>query len=1018
MRINQKRFVQLLLCSFGMTALLVLPSWPLSAAGVWYVAPTGSDTYTCQSAAAPCATINGVLSKPSFAAGDTVRVASGTYTGTGWEVVAITKDTELLGGWNSNFTEQIGTSTVDAEGVRGGININGAIVTIDHFTVQNATLSGINVETGILTLSYSNIVNNSSWWLGSGGGIYGGGGAVHIRNSTITGNSSNFDGGGLALFSGGTINNSTITDNISNDNPCCSGFGGGGVLTYGALFIGNSTITGNKSSSAFFPGGVYGSITVSNSIITGNSNISGASDCGGTVVSSGYNIVGNMAGCNFTANIGDLLNVDPKLAALRDNGGGTLTQALLQDSPAFSAGNPAGCRDSLGNILSVDQRGKPRLGRCDIGAFETQPLEFSSLTTNMPTAAPGSIVALTVTLKNVATTAFPTVRVTDTLPSTLTYVPNSLTATAGSSNFSNGVITWNGSLGNGASVAISFAALAGPALGNIADSALIDAGTGITTVTASIEANPFLSVSKYPSNPVLGTGAVGSWDSAGVLAPTVLKDGGSYRLWYTGIDHLGNRAIGYAISPDGIHWTKYSENPVLHPTQSWETNGVSAPTVAFEGGIYKMWYSGRDNNGITRIGYATSPDSIHWTAYADNPVLNIGSPDLYDDGYVHDPTVLKIAGLYHMWFEAFDGGTSRIGHATSPDGVHWTTKYPNPAVDIGTPGTWDWVKVYSPSIAQANGRYFLWYAGTTLPAARQLGYATSADGSTWAKRGKVVLKGAAGAFDAAAADYPTAMVEDNQFKIWYSGLNGEGVYTIGYATATPSGTVLANSPSFLYMPIISKPAATPTCTYYTESFGDPTSGWPTSEDANRKLAYVGGEYQIYSKNANQGWSVTPGANASDFRVSVTARHNSSVGGSYGVLFGINDDWSEFYEFEIGTNSYRLYRFDSNFWYPIKLWTTSAAILPDLNANRIQVVRTGAMISLYANSQLLATLTDSTYIGTRRIGLVVNSGSSPLDVRFDDFSLAPPDCAAGAGSQIRAAQFIRPEVRRIPVPPNQ
>jgi hypothetical protein len=54
---------------------------------------------------------------------------------------------------------------------------------------------------------------------------------------------------------------------------------------------------------------------------------------------------------------------DPKLAPLANNGGATQTMALLQNSPAIDAGNPATCP-------VWDQRGYVRQGPCDIGAYE------------------------------------------------------------------------------------------------------------------------------------------------------------------------------------------------------------------------------------------------------------------------------------------------------------------------------------------------------------------------------------------------------------------------------------------------------------------------------------------------------------------------------------------------------------------------------------------------------------------------------------------------------------------------
>ena len=62
------------------------------------------------------------------------------------------------------------------------------------------------------------------------------------------------------------------------------------------------------------------------------------------------------------------------LDVLAANGGLTNTHALLPGSPAIDAGNPSGCADETGNILSYDQRGstyaRSNGAACDIGAYE------------------------------------------------------------------------------------------------------------------------------------------------------------------------------------------------------------------------------------------------------------------------------------------------------------------------------------------------------------------------------------------------------------------------------------------------------------------------------------------------------------------------------------------------------------------------------------------------------------------------------------------------------------------------
>ena len=71
----------------------------------------------------------------------------------------------------------------------------------------------------------------------------------------------------------------------------------------------------------------------------------------------------------------NLIGIPANLMALADNGGLTDTHLPAATSPAVNAGNPAGCTDEQGVILSVDQRSqtRPTGMRCDIGAVEVQP---------------------------------------------------------------------------------------------------------------------------------------------------------------------------------------------------------------------------------------------------------------------------------------------------------------------------------------------------------------------------------------------------------------------------------------------------------------------------------------------------------------------------------------------------------------------------------------------------------------------------------------------------------------------
>ena len=101
-----------------------------------------------------------------------------------------------------------------------------------------------------------------------------------------------------------------------------------------------------------------------NTLLANNTAAGGGPNLSGIVVSLGFNLVAKSSGgAGFNAH--DLLNVNPLLGPLTNNGGPTLTCALTAGSPANNAGTSNGAP-------RFDQRGIPRStsGRVDIGAYE------------------------------------------------------------------------------------------------------------------------------------------------------------------------------------------------------------------------------------------------------------------------------------------------------------------------------------------------------------------------------------------------------------------------------------------------------------------------------------------------------------------------------------------------------------------------------------------------------------------------------------------------------------------------
>jgi hypothetical protein len=244
--------------------------------------------------------------------------------------------------------------------VAGGVNarISGLTMTDGHAIGQSG--GGVfNQEN--LTLDAVAVLNNSAD--GDGGGVFNIG-TLTISNSTVAGNAANADGNGGGIFNGGTL----VVSSCTLAGSAASA--GGAIDNQGSLTLANSTVAGNQAGLA---GGVdetggSGSHTqAGNTIIAGNT-ASAFPDVQGDMGSRGHNLIGNPSG-GFGFVGSDLLNVDPVLGPLQDNGGPMPTMALLPGSPAVDTGDNT-------NAPFFDQRGPgfDRVvgGTIDIGAFEAQ----------------------------------------------------------------------------------------------------------------------------------------------------------------------------------------------------------------------------------------------------------------------------------------------------------------------------------------------------------------------------------------------------------------------------------------------------------------------------------------------------------------------------------------------------------------------------------------------------------------------------------------------------------------------
>ncbi|HUF05712.1 MAG TPA: PxKF domain-containing protein [Aridibacter sp.] len=223
-----------------------------------------------------------------------------------------------------------------------------ADVTVSHLTIRRGNrglVNGGGVENkGIFSLSHSTVTANRA---AAGGAIYNISGRLTVSNSTICFNQSAYG----AVHNVGSTAVAEITDSTICGNTAT--YGGGIYVSSGAVSLGNTIVANNTAS---LGPDVYQNVN-----------------------SLGYNLFGNSAGMTVSgAGTDDQFDVDPMLdpAGLADNGGNSMTVALLAGSSALDKGNGFASDDQRGEARPVDdpdsEDGSGNLA--DIGAFEFQPV--------------------------------------------------------------------------------------------------------------------------------------------------------------------------------------------------------------------------------------------------------------------------------------------------------------------------------------------------------------------------------------------------------------------------------------------------------------------------------------------------------------------------------------------------------------------------------------------------------------------------------------------------------------------
>lgn len=202
-----------------------------------------------------------------------------------------------------------------------------------------------------------------------------------------------------------------------------------------------------------------------------------------------------------------------------------------------------------------------------------------------------------------------------------------------------------------------------------------------------------------------------TWEGSYIAANgSVIYRDGEYLHWYHAAGPEVPK-IGFARSKDGEHWQKHSV-PVLDvgPRGSWDERGVADPYVIESGGELYLFYLGQDRARRQRLGIARSSDGIVWTKLRSNPILELGSRDLFDEFGLGEPAVWQSHGVWWMIYTGRGTGEiRRMGLAQSEDGIHWQKIS---SLTIGGTQAWNAKVICDPHVElQTDGRVKVWFGG-------------------------------------------------------------------------------------------------------------------------------------------------------------------------------------------------------------------------------------------------------------------------------------------------------------------
>jgi predicted GH43/DUF377 family glycosyl hydrolase len=254
------------------------------------------------------------------------------------------------------------------------------------------------------------------------------------------------------------------------------------------------------------------------------------------------------------------------------------------------------------------------------------------------------------------------------------------------------------------------------------------------------------------------------------------------RIWYLVLVLISSVLLLVASSSSHIDaWHRLSDQPIIAPRgNGWQSAGTFNPAVVLHNGKFVMLYRAQDKNGTSRLGYAESSDGLHFTRRSE-PVLS-PETDYEKDGGVEDPRLVKFGDMYYLTYTGYNKKDAQLCLATFKDLIHWERKG---VILPAYKGNWNvgWTKSGAIVQEKIQGKYWMYFLGTSADKTDQMGLAYSADLIHWAEATQTpVLPRRPGQFDSRVVEPgPPPIITKDGIVLIYNAADDKLVYRTAVA---------------------------------------------------------------------------------------------------------------------------------------------------------------------------------------------------------------------------------------------